>query len=142
MKIRQGFVSNSSSMSFIVKGIKDELFRKAVKVLSRDVITVKEVALNTFDVFRDYDETYFYDSDNNIRNAIKSCDNDTDCIMFASPGEDTRVFQYNNEIVINTSRHFYNEIKDSSRYMVESKHEGYPENYYAEKDANKVLDLL
>lgn len=45
MKIRNGFVSNSSSASFIIGNIKDPLYRKALEATNQHVgVPIKEVA--------------------------------------------------------------------------------------------------
>lgn len=142
MKIRNGFVSNSSSSSFVIKQTDDPLLDKALKATNKRNISVKEVALIFFQSIVEEDQPWFDDEEDirdekekhqQQRERIENCSEDVKYISFPTYNEITEVFEYNDEIVASVSRSYDHTLARSllndKAVSVQQEEEGYPYDY-------------
>ena len=97
MKTRNGFVSNSSSSSFIIKA--DDIFS-----------TVKDVAEYIMSVCKTYYEEEYGEFNDLYHNEVETLKNisDPDTPMFFDTGsEETYIRKYDGKIIIRTNQNFY-----------------------------------
>ena len=102
MRIRSGFVSNSSSTSFIVGECTDLLLREALRAIGEKHISVRDVAM----------EMLRASGRVNTLETLEKDPTDYDHIMFRSCNEDTEIFlQEDGTIAITTCNNEYDAWK-------------------------------
>lgn len=99
MRIRNGFVSNSSSTSFVIGECTDLLLREALRVIGERHISVREVAM----------EMLRASGRVNTLGMLENDFADYDHIVFRSCNEDTEIFlQEDGTIAVTTCNNEYN----------------------------------
>lgn len=160
MKIRTGFVSNSSSSSFYIEGMREEcLLKKAYKSLGRDVftaagsgLTVKDVAIKFFEaIAQDLYETseFLYEeldiSSKEEYDALLSAQDDIKFIQFTMGY--CEFFYYNDNIVaIFPRNNDLDEIIENyeCNYNCSMKGEDWPDEFNPREEYSKeeTLNLI
>ena len=146
MKIRNGFVSNSSSSSFVIGGAGDQLLEKAKKALGEKTLTVKDVALIFLEeVIEEEKEELAGDEEDlqrrfSQRRELKKASDDVKYVTFDSFNEDTHVFYYDDNIVVMTTRNLdlsgaVEKIEET--HQIWGEEEGYPFDFDPEYEFDK-----
>lgn len=150
VKIRNGFVSNSSSSSFVIKD-GDILLRKAREVIGENGFSLKSVALDFLKGMIElekeelhYDEKDWAEKRLSQYRTLKKADESIKFVRFDSFNEDTYIFYYNDDIVIQTTRNLDTlSIVDGMDVSYHQEEEGFPYDFdpEAELDEKDVLYL-
>lgn len=138
MKIRNGFVSNSSSQSFVIGNAGNELLEKAKKAIGEKTISVKDVALIFLEEITkeemgelEKDDEY---SQRRLtqRKELKKARDDVKYVAFDSFNENTYVFYYEDNIIVETTRNLdLSKAVDriDKTHNIWGEEEGYPFEY-------------
>ncbi|MFW6002097.1 MAG: hypothetical protein ACOCQD_02050 [archaeon] len=150
MKIRNGFVSNSSSSSFVIGGAGNQLLEKAKKALGEQTLTVKDVALVFLEeIIEEEKEELSRDEEDlqkrfSQRRVLKKTNDDVRYVHFDSFNENTDVFYYEDNIVVMTTRNLDLSgavEKIEKTHQIWGEEEGYPFDFDPEYEFDDKYKL-